>query len=97
MKALDRALLIATLALAGACARPIQPIDDSDPAIRARIETVIRGRRDLDLSHVTIDVYSRVVTVSGAVPSEKQSRAISRLVDKIHGVDQTINNLVVSE
>jgi osmotically-inducible protein OsmY len=89
--------LVLVLALCGACARPVQEVDDSDPAIRARIENVIRGRKDLDLSHVQIDVYAHVVTVSGVVPSEKQQRAIMKLVDKIHGVDQAINNLLVQD
>jgi osmotically-inducible protein OsmY len=91
------AAVVAAAALTCACAHGVQPRDDSDAAIRARIETQIRGRRDIDLSGVTIDVYARVVTVSGIVPSPSQIRAITRLINRVPGVDQTINNLVLKE
>lgn len=97
MKAILRAALAAALALTCACAHGIQPEDDSDAAIRARIETQIRGRRDIDLSRVTIDVYARVVTLSGIVPNNAQIHAITRLINRIPGVDQTISNLVVQD
>lgn len=98
MRSIPRALLILTLGLsAAACAHSLQEEDLSDPAIRARIEFLLRGRRDLDLSHVTIDVYSRVVTISGIAATPKQSSAILRLVNGVHGVDEAINNLIVPE
>ena len=98
MRSLPRALLALTLLLsAAACTRELQAEDESDPAIRARIEFLLRGRRDLDLSHVTIDVYSRVVTISGIAATPAQMRTIVRLVNGVHGVDETMNNLVVPE
>ncbi len=80
-----------------ACARPLQPEDDSDAAIRARIETIVRGRADMDLSHVTIDVYSRVVTITGIVPATDQLKQLKRLIDRVPGVEQIIDNVVVGD
>jgi osmotically-inducible protein OsmY len=98
VRTLLRASLAAALAVSCACAgRPVQPEDDSDAAIRARIETVVSGRRDLNLSHVTIDVYSRVVTVTGILPEDAQLKALRRLIVRVPGVDQVIENVVVSD
>lgn len=71
--------------------------DMSDPAIKARIEAVLRGRKDLDLRYVTVDVTAGVATLSGIVPSGEQLRSIRRLASNIHGVDQVLNNLVIQE
>lgn len=71
--------------------------DMSDPAIKARIEAVLHGRKDLDLRYVTIDVNTRVATLSGIVPSGEQLLIIRRLASKIRGVNQILNNLVIQE
>ncbi|NNN05580.1 MAG: BON domain-containing protein [Elusimicrobia bacterium] len=97
MKAIRCACAAAAVFLAAACARPIQPEDDSDAGIRARIETQVRGRADLDLSHITIDVYSHVVTITGIVPATSQLKALKRLIDRVSGVDQVVENVVVGE
>ncbi len=97
MKAIRCACAAAALFLAAACARPIQPEDDSDAGIRARIETQVRGRADLDLSHITIDVYSRVVTITGVLPEDSQLKVLKHLIDRVSGVDQIIENVVIGE
>ena len=97
MRPISKAVAAAALAFACAACAHVSEENRSDPAIRARIENQLRGRRDLDLSHVSIDVYGGVVTISGLVPSQSQLRAIGRLVDHIPGVEQTINNLIVQE
>jgi hypothetical protein len=90
--------LLALLALAGTgCTRSIQPEDDSDPAIKARVELALHGRKDLDIRYVSIDVNGGVVTISGIVPELGQIRAIERLVKNTPGVDQLMDNLVVQE
>jgi len=98
MKAVSRAALIALLALAGAaCSHQVQEIDDSDPAIKARVESALRGGKDLDVRYVAIDVESGVVTISGLVSAPDQVRKIGRVIARIHGVDQVVNNLAVQE
>lgn len=98
MKALARALLLASLAAAGAaCASTEQAVDNSDAGIKARIEVAIRGRKDLDASHVSVDVEGGVVTLSGIVPSPEQRIVIDRLVKRMSGVDTLLDNLLVQE
>jgi osmotically-inducible protein OsmY len=98
VKTLPRAAFIAALAALCACAhQAVQPEDDSDPAIRARIETQIQGRNDLELRQVTIDVYSRVVTVTGVIRDDAQKKILMRLIRRVPGVEQAIENLIVTE
>lgn len=98
MRAVSRAALLVLLALAGAaCAHVDQEIDDSDPAIKARVESALRGRKDLDARYVAIDVENGVVTISGLVPTQDQVRAAGKAIARVHGVDTVINNLAVQE
>jgi osmotically-inducible protein OsmY len=90
--------LILLLALAGAaCMRAVQPEDDSDPAIRARVDIVLHGRRDIDIRYISLDVVNGLVTISGVVPDPEQILIIQRLVQKTPGVEQVMNNVVVQE
>jgi osmotically-inducible protein OsmY len=84
-------------ALAAACTRAVQPEDDSDPAIKARVETILHGRKDIDIRYISIDVNSGVVTLSGIVPAPEQIPLIERLVKRTPGVDQVMDNVVVQE
>lgn len=88
------ALLLACL---GACRAQTQPVDNSDPGIKARVEAAMRGRKDFDLTYVTIDVVDGAVTVSGMVPTMTQIREIDRLVKRTEGVEAALINLVVNE
>lgn len=98
MKALSRALLLAALALAaGGCRGTAQEIDDSDPAIKARVETALRGRKDLNVRFVSVDVTGGTVTISGVVDSQAQIVKINKIIRLTHGVDGVLNNLVVQE
>ena len=86
------------LALAAAgCVRAIQPEDDSDSAIKARVVSAISGRKDLDIRYVSIDVDRGAVTLSGIIPSLDQSRAIGKIASRTPGVDRVMNNLLVPE
>lgn len=90
--------LLAALAVGSSSCRHIMTGEDmSDPAIKARIEAVLRGRNDLDLRYVTVDVTMGVATLSGIVPSGEQLRAVRKLASGIRGVDQVLNNLVIQE
>ena len=98
MRRILRALLVASLALtAAACTRTVQDEDLSDPAVKAHIESQLRGYPDLDTRYVTIDVNSGVATVSGIVPSREQVRTIDTIVRRTRGVEQLLNNLVIQE
>jgi osmotically-inducible protein OsmY len=86
------------LALAGAaCTRSVQPEDDSDPAIKARVEIALRGRKDVEIRFITLDVVNGLVTVSGVVPAPEQIRLIQRIVQRVPGVEQVMNNVVAQE
>ncbi|MFI5346012.1 MAG: BON domain-containing protein [Elusimicrobiota bacterium] len=98
MKAAPRSVLFLLLALAAAaCTHQVQDIDDSDPAVKARIEANLRGSKEIDIRYVTVDVERGTVTISGLVNSIDQIRAISQIIRRVHGVDTVLNNLAVQE
>ena len=97
MKAAPRALLLAVLALAAACAHQVQEMDDSDPAVKARVEASLRGSAEVDARYVAIDVDHGTVTVSGLVTSIDQIRTVTQIIRRVHGVDTVLNNLAVQE
>jgi osmotically-inducible protein OsmY len=96
-----RRLLLALLAVmtvgSFACRHVVADEDLSDPAVKVRIEALLRGRQDLDLKYVTVDVNSGTATISGIVPNGEQLRIIRRIAANVHGVDQVLNNLVIQE
>ncbi|HEX4047715.1 MAG TPA: BON domain-containing protein [Elusimicrobiota bacterium] len=94
--ALGLSLLVCALAV-GACTRSVQPEDDSDPAIKARVDIALHGRKDIDIRYVSLDVVNGVVTISGIVPSPDQIDIIERIAKRTPGVDQVMDNLVVQE
>lgn len=97
MKALRAAALLLAAAAAVACRGAVQPVDTSDPGIKARIEAALRGRKDLDLRYVVLDVVDGAVTVSGMMPTMSQIREVDRLVKRTKGVEAALINLVVNE
>ncbi len=92
--ALAATLLIGSSACKSAT---MQEEDNSDQATKARLEAVLRGRRDLDLKYVTVDVNAGAATLSGLVPNGDQLRTIRRLAAQVRGVDQVLNNLIIQE
>ena len=42
----------------------VQPEDDSDAAIKARVESALSGRADIDVRYLSLDVDNRLVTIS---------------------------------
>ena len=90
-------LLAAVLFSSSACRSFKQEVDLSDQAVKVRIQSLLRGRRDLDLKYVTVDVNTGVATISGIVPNSDQARVIRRLAAGVQGVEQVLNNLVVQE
>jgi len=98
MKDWKRIFAVALLA-AGCCActRNVEPVDLSDSGIKARIETTLHGQSGLDIRYVTVDVVSRVVTVSGIARTYEDRDRIARIARRARGVDQVIVNLLVPE
>ena len=92
-----RATVALLLALAAAGCAGGQVEEDSDQVVKARLESLLRGRTDLDMRYVTVDVHGRVATLSGLVPNREQQRLIDRLVKRSRGVDQVLNNLVIQD
>jgi osmotically-inducible protein OsmY len=80
-----------------ACRGEVQPVDTSDPGIKARIEAKLRGRPDLDIRYITVDVVDGAVTVTGIVPTRTQIREIDHLVKRTKGVEAALINLVLNE
>lgn len=97
MRRLLSALLLLALLSPAACKHAVEDDDLSDQAVKARIESLLRGRRDLDLQYVTVDVNAGVATISGLVPTGEQQRIIRRLAAGVRGVEQVLNNTVVQE
>ncbi len=95
MKALLPALALAAV-LAG-CVGSVEPVDTSDPAIKARIETALRSQPNLDLTHLSIDVDSGVVTLSGVLSSRAEQDLVTRIARRTKGVDQVLVNILVPE
>jgi osmotically-inducible protein OsmY len=90
--------LVAALTVGSSACRTITQEEDlSDQATKARLEAVLRGRRDIDLKYVTVDVNSGAATISGLVPNGDQLRIIRRLAAGVRGVDQVLNNLIIQE
>lgn len=97
MRRLLQALSVALIVGSSACVSTRQKDDLSDPATKVRIEALLRGRRDLDLKYVTVNVDAGVVTLSGIVPNSDQLRIIRRLASGVNGVEQVLNNLLIQE
>ena len=95
MKTTALAALLALAALSGC--RTTQAEDYSDAALKARLETLLRGRPDLDMRYVVIDVHSSAATVSGLVPTIEQKREIDRIVRRTRGIETVLNNLLVQD
>lgn len=97
MRPLRAAALLLVVSAVCACRGTTQAIDLSDPGIKARIEASLRGRQDLDLRYVVLDVVDGVATVSGMMPTMTQIREVGRVVKRTKGVDSALINLVVNE
>jgi osmotically-inducible protein OsmY len=90
--------VVAVLCVGSSACRTVSQDEDlSDQATKARVEALLRGRRDLDLKYVTVDVNAGAATLSGIVPNGEQLRIIRRLAAGVRGVDQVLNNLIIQE
>lgn len=96
MKNTCAALIFLALALGG-CSRSLNQNELSDVGIRIRVRERLSDQPSLDLSRLTIDVHSRVVTISGIVHSEQERALIEEILNKTKGVDQALVNVLVQE
>lgn len=90
-------MLLLAVAAAACGFREVQPRDDSDPAIKARVEAALRGMKDFDATYVVVDVVDGSVTLSGIVHSLEDQRTVDRVVRRVPGVGQVMSNLAVQE
>jgi osmotically-inducible protein OsmY len=91
-------VLLGLLAASSGCLRFVaDEVDASDSSIRARLESQFQATKGLDLRYVTLDVHSRIVTLSGLVNSFEDKRTLVRIATKTQGVDQVVDNLVLQE
>ena len=97
MKGTALGLALLSALASAACTRAVQPEDDSDPAIKARVQLALQGRKDVDIRYISLDVVNGLVTISGIVPAPEQIRLIERIVKRTPGVDQVMDNVVVQE
>lgn len=94
MRLLTAAVLAAALS---GCMRNVEPVDLSDAAIKARIETALRSQPNLDLRYLTIDVDTGVVTLSGVLKDRREQDLVTRLARRTKGVDQVLVNVFIPE
>ncbi len=90
-------LAVFTASLAACFPPPLTDAELSDTGIRSRVERALAAHRELDLRAVTLDVHSRIVTLSGTVPTISDKRTIEQVVGAIPGIEQFVANLVVPE
>ncbi len=90
-------LIVALILGASSCRTLINSEDLSDQATKARIETLLRDHRDLDIKHITVDVTAGAATISGIAPNGDQVRIIRHLTAGVRGVDRVLNNLIIQE
>jgi osmotically-inducible protein OsmY len=93
-----RAVLLAVAAAGlAACMPPALNQDNSDAVIKARIEQQFMAQRDLDSSHLVLDVHGHIATVSGVVRSWEEKQILERIMRRTSGVDQALINVVIQE
>ena len=90
------AAAILTAGLSG-CLRNVEPVDLSDAAIKARIETALHSQPDIDLRYLNIDVDTGVVTLSGVLKNRSEQDLVARITRRIKGVDQGLVNVLIPE
>jgi osmotically-inducible protein OsmY len=91
------ALAALVAALAGCFPPALTEAEMTDPGIKSRLEQHLRAHRELDLSKLSIDVHSKIVTITGVVPTWQDKKTIEKTVAETAGIDQSIINIIVPE
>jgi CBS domain-containing protein len=85
----------ADLVRAFVAARPTLPTDDSDAAIRERLEDVLQRERWVPFEDIYVTVLERTAHLWGTVRSEAQSEATELLARGLPGVRDVKNHLTI--
>lgn len=89
-------VMVAAVALAGACATTQSPREQvDDTAIHSKVKTKLTADRFSNISNVDINVTNGIVTLAGEVPSAQVKEEAEREAWSVKGVRQVINNLQV--
>lgn len=67
----------------------------SDAALTAAVESAIAAQAGVNVFHVAPTVHNGVVTLKGTVPSDAVKATILSTVHGVHGVTETIDQMVV--
>jgi osmotically-inducible protein OsmY len=67
----------------------------SDAAIRKEVSALLSGRDDLDTSHADVMVSDGIVVLLGSVPNYETKRQIEALCERIPGVHEIHDQLLV--
>lgn len=86
---------LALLSCAGAPGR--EPLDNSDPAVTARIKQEFRTHPELNVQYLDLNVDAGAVTISGIVDSIDSREAIRNLVRDVPGVQQVVLNVLIRD
>lgn len=99
MRPVKALLALAALAttLAGCFSPALTEGEMTDPGIKSRLEQHLRAHRELDLSKITIDVHSKIVTITGVVPTWQDKKTIEKTVAETAGIEQALINIIVPE
>ena len=94
-----RTILAVTMALllTAVClpAKKGGPKDLSDDAVYDMVRRKLANDRDVKGGTLTVEVKQAVVTISGAVESEKVKQRAEKLARKTAGVKQVVNKITV--
>ena len=90
-------VIVAAAFCACASAPSREPVDNTDPAVNARIKQEFRRHPELNVQYLDLNVDAGTVTVSGIVDSIDSREDIRHLVQRVPGVKQVIVNVLIRE
>jgi osmotically-inducible protein OsmY len=83
--------------LSTGCVQHLAQLDMSDAGIRARVQTELKTHPELETSLLQVNVHVRIVYLSGIVRSYRMRRRIGETIRRVPGVQQVVNNLVITD
>lgn len=87
--------LLALLLLASLCFAADKPV--TDDVIHDNVMVKLAGDVVVKGGALTVDVKNGVVTLSGPVENEKQKDRAAKIVKKVKGVKQVVNNIAIQD
>lgn len=86
-----------SLVVAFTACRAQAPLDNSDRAVKARVEQALQAELGMDAQKIAVDSSERHVTVSGTVRTYEEKTLVGRIVRRVPGVKGVTLNLIISE